>query len=115
MSAAERSTGPLALVGGGEWREGCDFDVDLLAASGGAEVAVLPTAAAYEHPGHAVERATRWFEALGATVIPVPTVDPGGSSPRVSPSRATSASRGSSRGGTAATARPAAGAVGRSL
>ena len=75
MSAAERSTGPLALVGGGEWREGCDFDVDLLAASGGAEVAVLPTAAAYEHPGHAVERATRWFEALGATVIPVAVVD----------------------------------------
>ena len=67
--------GPLALVGGGEWREGCDFDADLLAASGGSEVVVLPTAAAYEHPDHAVERATRWFEGLGATVRPVPAVD----------------------------------------
>ncbi len=68
-------TGPLALVGGGEWREGCDFDADLLDASGGTEVVVLPTAAAYEHPDHAVERATRWFEGLGATVRPVAAVD----------------------------------------
>jgi len=68
-------TGPLALVGGGEWREGCDFDADLLDASGGTEVAVLPTAAAYEHPDHAVERAARWFEGLGATVRPVAAVD----------------------------------------
>ena len=68
-------TGPLALVGGGEWREGCDFDADLLDASGGTEVVVLPTAAAYEHPDHAVERAARWFEGLGATVRPVAAVD----------------------------------------
>lgn len=67
--------GPLALVGGGEWRDGCEFDGDLLEASGGAEVVVLPTAAAYEHPDHAVERATRWFDKLGATVVPVPAVD----------------------------------------
>ncbi len=46
---------------------------------------------------------------------PVPTVDPGGNSPRVSPSRATSASRGSSRFDTAASAMPGSGAVGRSL
>ena len=68
-------SGPLALVGGGEWRDGCDFDGELLAASGGHEVAVLPTAAAYEHPDHALERATRWFEALDARVRPVPVVD----------------------------------------
>ena len=37
---------------------------------------------------------------------PVPTREPGGSSPSVSPSRATSASRGSSRGGTAAMVMP---------
>jgi len=70
--------GPLALVGGGEWRDGCEFDGDLLEASGRAEVVVLPTAAAYEHPDHAVERATRWFDKLGATVVPVPAVDRGG-------------------------------------
>ena len=40
----------LALVGGGEWRDGCDFDAELLAAAGTDEVVVLPTAAAYEHP-----------------------------------------------------------------
>jgi cyanophycinase len=60
--------GPLAFVGGGEWQEGCSFDADLLAASGGEEVVVLPTAAAYEHPGRVVERATAWFEGLGARV-----------------------------------------------
>jgi len=70
--------GPLALVGGGEWRDGCEFDGDLLEASGRAEVVVLPTAAAYEHPDHAVERATRWFDKLGATVVPVPAVDRSG-------------------------------------
>ena len=61
-------SGTLAFVGGGEWREGCSFDADLLSASGGEEVLVLPTAAAYEHPGRAVERATTWFEGLGAKV-----------------------------------------------
>ena len=65
------TTGPVALVGGGEWREGCDFDRALLEASGGGEVAVLPTAAAYEQPERAVETATAWFAALGATVRPV--------------------------------------------
>jgi cyanophycinase len=59
-------TGTLALVGGAEWREGCrKFDAALLEASGSAEVLVLPTAAAYEHPGRAVEHATAYFEDLG--------------------------------------------------
>ena len=62
------ATGPLALVGGDEWHEGCDFDADLLAASGGDEVLVLPTAAAYEHPEKAVEAATAWFGSLGGRV-----------------------------------------------
>lgn len=61
-------TGVLALVGGGEWREGCTFDTELLAASGGSEVVVLPTAAAYEGADKAVAWATRWFQGLGATV-----------------------------------------------
>jgi len=62
------TTGLLALVGGAEWTEGCTFDAGLLAGSGGDEVLVLPTAAAYEHPERAVMGAARWFEALGARV-----------------------------------------------
>lgn len=61
-------TGIVALVGGEEWQDGCDFDAGLLEASGGTEVVVLPTAAAYEHPGRAVATAEAWFERLGATV-----------------------------------------------
>lgn len=61
-------SGVLALVGGGEWRDGCTFDADLLAASGADEVVVLPTAAAYEHPERSVEAAAAWFGALGAKV-----------------------------------------------
>ena len=57
--------GTLALVGGGEWSEGCTFDAEFLAASGADEVLVLPTAAAYEHPERLVVRAGEWFEPLG--------------------------------------------------
>ncbi len=60
--------GTLALVGGGEWQRDCAFDAELLAISGGTDVLVLPTAAAYEHPGRAVDTATRYFAGLGATV-----------------------------------------------
>jgi cyanophycinase len=61
-------SGTLALVGGGEWQEGCTFDTALLKASGGTSVTVLPTAAAYEHPERAVEQATQWFAERGADV-----------------------------------------------
>lgn len=62
-------TGVLALVGGGEWRDGCrQFDAELLKASGNAEVLVLPTAAAYEHPERSVETARAYFDEAGATV-----------------------------------------------
>jgi cyanophycinase len=60
--------GPLALVGGGEWQPGCTFDAGLLASSGGNEVLVLPTAAAYEGASAVVQSASRWFAGLGATV-----------------------------------------------
>ena len=62
------SSGVLALVGGDEWHPGCEFDAELLAESGGTEILVLPTAAAYEHPEKAVETATAWFAGLGGTV-----------------------------------------------
>lgn len=62
-------SGWLALVGGSEWHERCaGFDARLLAASGQDEVVVLPTAAAYEHPGRAVEWAERYFAPLGGRV-----------------------------------------------
>jgi cyanophycinase len=60
--------GPLALVGGGEFTDGCDFDAELLAAAGGDEVVLIPAGAAFEHPDRLVARATAWFEGLGAKV-----------------------------------------------
>lgn len=59
-------SGTLALVGGGEWQDGCVFDERLLG-EGGGEVLVLPTAAAFEHPERAVATATSWFGRLGGT------------------------------------------------
>lgn len=67
-------TGTLVLVGGGEWTPGCSFDRMLLELSGGTEVAVLPTGAAYENPGRLVEAARDWFAQLGATVVEVPVL-----------------------------------------
>src|SRR6476620_9311217 len=61
-------SGWLALVGGGEWSDGCTFDRTLLDAAGIDEVVVLPTGSAYEFPHKLVEHATGWFESLGATV-----------------------------------------------
>lgn len=63
------TAGTLALVGGGEWREGCTFDATLLETAGTDEVVVLPTAAAYEHPAHLVAEAETWLSTLGAKVV----------------------------------------------
>ena len=66
--------GTFALVGGGEWNDGCrGFDAALVEAAGADEVVVLPTAAAFEHADRAGERAVVYFESLGvkATVLPV--------------------------------------------
>jgi cyanophycinase len=60
-------SGILALVGGAEFTDGCDFDRDLLGAAGTDRVLVVPTAAAFEHPHRSVDRAVAWFRALGAT------------------------------------------------
>ncbi len=62
------SPGVLALVGGGEWTVGCEFDAGLLASSGSVRVVVLPTAAAFEHPERRVLAAAEWFAGLGAEV-----------------------------------------------
>ena len=67
-------TGPLALVGGAPFTAGCTFDAGLLAASGGTEVAVLPTGSAYEHPGRLVDAARTWLASMGADVLDVPVL-----------------------------------------
>lgn len=65
-------TGVLALVGGGEWTEGCTFDSELLEVSGSDEVALLATASAFERPERLVAQATEWFEGLGGKVVEIP-------------------------------------------
>lgn len=76
MSPSEPEvSGTLALVGGGEWQDGTrDLDAELLEASGGTEVLVLPTAAAYEHPDRVEDRATAYFTKLGAKVRTLPVL-----------------------------------------
>ena len=67
--ARKRTSGTLALVGGGEFEAACaGFDAALLAGSGGTEVVILPTAAAFEHADRVAERAAKYFAGLGATV-----------------------------------------------
>ena len=67
--AGKRTSGTLALVGGGEFEAACaGFDAALLAGSGGTEVVILPTAAAFEHADRVAERAAKYFAGLGATV-----------------------------------------------
>jgi cyanophycinase len=68
-------TGVLALVGGGEWTEGCSFDAGLLEVSGGNQVVVLPTGSAYENPHRLIDAARTWFAALGAEVIEAPVLN----------------------------------------
>lgn len=65
-------SGLLALIGGGEFAPGCEFDRELLEASGGTEVVLLATGFAYENPARSVAAATEWFAGLGATVREVP-------------------------------------------
>ncbi len=67
-------SGTVALVGGGEFGPGCEFDRELLGAAGRGDVLVLPTAAAFEHPQRVVERAERWFAGLGASASAVMVV-----------------------------------------
>ena len=64
-----RTGGILALIGGGEWTDGCaDFDRELIESVDASEVVVLPSAAAFEHPERVVERATSYFEGIGTRV-----------------------------------------------
>jgi len=64
--------GTLALIGGGEWGDGCrELDQELVSAAGASEVIVLPSAAAFEHPERVAARATTYFESLGVKAQPL--------------------------------------------
>lgn len=65
-------TGPLALVGGHEFTEGCTFDTEIAAAVGAHEVALVATGWAYENPAKAVAAAREWFAAAGLGLLEVP-------------------------------------------
>src|SRR5664279_2923857 len=72
MTLPRKTRGTLALLGGGEWQVGCrPIDEHLIEVAGGAEIVVLPTAAAFERPDKVVDRAVTWLEGLGAKVRPV--------------------------------------------
>ncbi len=68
----EHNTGTIALVGGDEFSDGCSFDGELLKAARPEEIALLPTAAAFESPKLAIARATQYFGALGFPVRALP-------------------------------------------
>ncbi len=72
MNAVKKARGTLALVGGGEFDDACrPLHQQLLKASGGNEVVVLPTAAAFESPQRVIDAATAHFATLGARVVPL--------------------------------------------
>ena len=67
-------SGRLALVGGDEFRSGCEaMDTAILAATGSANpvVLIVPTAAAFENPARAADNGVRHFESLGAAASPL--------------------------------------------
>ncbi len=66
--------GRLALVGGDEFRSGCDsMDAAILAATGKSNpvVLIVPTAAAFENPARAADNGVRHFRSLGADASPL--------------------------------------------
>ncbi len=70
--------GRLALVGGDEFRDGCErMDEAILSATGKRTpvVLVVPTAAAFERPERAAQNGVRHFTALGANAHPFMVLD----------------------------------------
>ena len=61
--------GPIALVGGDEFRDGCEpMDREILDATGASRprVLIVPTAAARQNPSKAAANGVAYFEGLGA-------------------------------------------------
>ena len=70
--------GVIALVGGDEFRAGCeDMDAAIVAAAGKRTptALIVPTAAAFENPARAADNGTRHFAALGADAAPLMALD----------------------------------------
>lgn len=61
--------GPLALVGGEEFTDGCDFDADIATAAGADTVVVLPAAAAYLDRTRHLDRARARLAAVGLQAV----------------------------------------------
>ncbi|MCL5948269.1 MAG: Type 1 glutamine amidotransferase-like domain-containing protein [Actinobacteria bacterium] len=66
--------GYLIFSGGVDWEGRQGIDQELLLASGGNEVAVLPTAAAYQGPAGMVAAAAKRWAALGAGIREIPVL-----------------------------------------
>ena len=76
-------TGSIALVGGDEFRPGCEpMDRVLLEATGVdcSRVVILPTAAAHENPGQAAANGISYFSGLGCDASAAMVVDSAGAS-----------------------------------
>ena len=72
----KKATGAIALLGGGEWTEWCRaLDSRLLHLAETDDVLIVPTAAAFEDPDRAVDRATAWFAGLGARATGLPVLN----------------------------------------
>lgn len=70
--------GRIALVGGDEFREGCEsMDEAILTATGKSipTVLIIPTAAAFERPDIAAQNGVRHFASLGADARPLMVLD----------------------------------------
>ena len=71
--------GPIALVGGDEFRDGCEpMDRAILAATGAArpKVLIVPTAAAEQNPSRAAANGMAYFQGLGAEADALMVLDP---------------------------------------
>ena len=71
-------SGRLALVGGDEFRSGCEsMDAAILAATGNSSpvALIVPTAAAFENPARAADNGVRHFRSLGADASPLMVLD----------------------------------------
>ena len=83
-------TGRIALVGGDEFRPGCEpMDRELLGATGvdRPRVVILPTAAAHESPRQAASNGVSYFSGLGCDASALMVVDSAGANDEVLVSR----------------------------